>query len=168
MKKRVVAAILAVALAAAAAYGAEKRWVVSDGTALKAEQSVSAASVADLPVGTELELVEDGGRWLKVQTPDGRQGFVYAGRVSDTAPVAEVDGGEGLFGGAVQGSQITTAKADSARSIRGLPPETAQYAKQRGTPENLKKELDRILARKVTDKEINAFLKEGKIGEYAQ
>ena len=168
MKRTVVGTLLLLALGATAVLGAEKRWVVSDGTALKAEQSVSADSVAELAVGAELTLVEAAGRWLKVQTADGKEGWVYAGRVSDTAPVAEVAGGDGLFGGSMQKSQINTAKADSARSIRGLSPEVAQYAKQRGTPESLKKELDKILLRKVTDKEVKAFLKEGKIGEYAQ
>lgn len=167
MKKTTVALLL-LALAAAPALGAEKRWVVSEGTALKAEQSVSAASVAELPVGAELTVVEGAGRWLKVQSANGKEGWVYAGRVSDTPPVAEVGGGDGLFGDPMQKSQINTAKADSARSIRGLSPEVAQYAKQRGTPESLKKELDKILSRKVSDKEIRTFLKEGKIGEYAQ
>lgn len=166
MKKMTLA--LLIALAALPAFAAEKRWVVSEGTPLKTEQSISAASIAELPVGTELSLIEGGGRWLKVQTPDGKEGWVYAGRVSDTAPVAEVGGGDGLLGDSLQKSQITTAKADSARSIRGLSPEVAQYAKQKGTPEILKKELDKILSRKVSDKEINAFLKEGKLGEYAQ
>lgn len=168
MKKTAVSALLLVWLCAASALAAEKRWVVSEGTALKAEQSIGAATVADLAVGAELTLVESAGRWLKVQTADGKQGWVYAGRVSDTAPVAEVGGDDGLLGGSAQKSQISTAKADSARSIRGLSPEVAQYAKQRGTPETLKKELDRILARKVSDKELKAFLKEGKLGEYAQ
>ena len=168
MKKTAATALLLLALCATAALGAEKRWVVSEGTALKAEQSVSAATVAELPVGAELTLIESAGRWLKVQSAQGKEGWVYAGRVSDTAPVAEVAGTDGLFGDSMQKSQINTAKADSARSIRGLSPEVAQYAKQRGTPENLKKELDKILTRKVTDREIKAFLKEGKLGEYAQ
>lgn len=169
MKKTALGgALLLLALCAGQALSAEKRWVVSEGTTLKKEQSVSAPNLADLPVGAELTLIGGEGRWLKVQTADGREGWVYAGRVSDTAPVAEVGGGDGLLGGSMQKSQIDTAKADSARSIRGLSPETAQYARQRGTPESLKKELDRILARKVSDKEVKAFLKEGKIGEYAQ
>lgn len=167
MKRTALSALLLLTLAAAPAFGEEKRWVVSEGTELKAEQSISAATVAPLPVGAELNLVENAGRWLKVQTAQGTEGWVYAGRVSDTAPVAEVTG-DGLFGESAQQSQVNTAKADSARSIRGLSPEVAQYAKQRGTPENLKKSLDKILERKISDKEVNAFLKEGKIGEYAQ
>ena len=167
-KKAVTTLVLLLALAGTAALAADKRWVSSDGTTLKSEASISSPDVAPLAVGTELSVLEDGGRWIKVQAADGRQGWVYAGRVSDSAPAAEVSGGDGgLLGGAMQGSQIETAKADSARSIRGLSPEVAQYAKQRGTPESIKKELDKVLARKVSKKELKAFLKEGKIGEYA-
>jgi hypothetical protein len=79
-----------------------------------------------------------------------------------------VGGDAGLFGGTMQQSQIQTAKADSARSIRGLSPEVAQYAKQRGTPEAFRKELDKVLARKVSPRELRTFLRDGKIGEYAQ
>lgn len=168
MKRTLLGALLLLAVGAVSAAGAEKRWVTSEGTSLKAEQSVGAATVADLVVGAELDLLDSAGRWLKVRTRDGKEGWVYAGKVSDTAPVAEVSGGDGLFGDSMQKSQINTAKADSARSIRGLSPEVAQYAKQRGTPESLKKELDKVLARKVSDKEIKTFLKEGKLGEYAQ
>jgi hypothetical protein len=121
-----------------------------------------------VPVGAEVTVVESGGRWLKVRTVAGKEGWVYAGRVAETPPVAEVSGGEGgLFGDTMQKSQINTAKADSARSIRGLSPETTQYAKDRGTPEVYKKSLDIVLLRKVNAKELKAFLKEGKIGEYA-
>ena len=160
---------LALLLFAVTAMAEEKRWVSSEGTALKAEASATSDNVVDVMVGTEVTVVESGGRWLKVRTAAGKEGWVYAGRVSETPPAAEVAGGDGgIFGGSMQKSQINTAKADSARSIRGLSPEAAKYAKDRGTPEIYKKALDIILARKVTPNELKAFLKEGKIGEYAQ
>lgn len=166
---RIVVAVSAVLLFASLAAAEEKRWVSSEGTVLKTEASATAENVADLLVGTEVTLVESGGRWLKVKTAGGKEGWVYAGRVSETAPAAEVTGGDGgIFGENMQKSQINTAKADSARSIRGLSPETAKYAKDRGTPEVYKRSLDVILNRKVSAKELKAFLKEGKIGEYAQ
>lgn len=167
--RMLVAAGLLLAFVGISAADDEKRWVTSDGTSLKAAASMTAESVADLPVGTELTIVENAGRWLKVRSAAGKEGWVYAGRVSDTRPTAEVTGGEGsMFGDSMQKSQINTAKADSARSIRGLSPEVSQYAKQRGTPEVFKKELDRVLARSVKSVELNRFLREGKIGEYAQ
>lgn len=168
MSKYVVVA-LALLLAASTAMAEEKRWVSSDGTVLKSEASATSENVVDLLVGTEVAVIESGGRWLKVKTSAGKEGWLYAGRVSETAPAAEVTGGDGgIFGDSMQKSQIKTAKADSARSIRGLSPETAKYAKDRGTPEAYKKALDIILVRKVSAKELKAFLKEGKIGEYAQ
>lgn len=169
MSRKVVAALtLVLALAGTVAGAEEKRWVTSEGTTLKQEASISSADLAPLPVGSELILVEGSGRWLKVRTANGTEGFVYAGRIADTPPAAEVSGDGGLFGGTMQESQIQTAKADSARSIRGLSPETAQYAALKGTPAVYRKELDKILERKVSTKELKTFLKEGKIGEYAQ
>ena len=170
MNKRIMmAGSLLLALVSTPALAEEKRWVVADGTALKSEASTAAQNVAELKVGAEVAVIEAGGRWLKVKTGDGREGWIYAGRVSDTPPVVEVGGSDGgLFGASMQNSQIQTAKADSARSIRGLSPETAQYAKQRGTPEKYRKALDKVLARSVKPQDTKAFLREGKIGEYAQ
>ena len=159
----------ALLLIAATAMAEEKRWVSSEGTTLKSEASATSDNVADVKVGTAVTVVESGGRWLKVRTAAGKEGWVYAGRVSETPPASEVAGDDGgIFGNSMQKSQINTAKADSARSIRGLSPEAAKYAKDRGTPEVYKKSLDIVLARKVSANELKAFLKEGKIGEYAQ
>lgn len=160
--------VLLLALAGGAAEGEEKRWVSSEGTTLKAEASVSSDDLAPLAIGTELTVLEAGGRWIRVRAANGKEGWVYAGRIADTAPAAEVTGEAALFGDAMQESQIKSAKADSARSIRGLSPAAEQYAKQRGTPEGFKKELDRVLARKVSARELKAFLREGTIGEYAR
>ena len=163
-----IVVLLALLLMTTAAMAEEKRWVSSEGTTLKSEASATSENVADVVVGTEVTVVDSGGRWLKVRTAAGKEGWLYAGRVSETPPAAEVSGDGGLFGESMQKSQINTAKADSARSIRGLSPETTQYAKDRGTPELVKKSLDAVLLRKVSAKELKAFLQEGKIGEYAQ
>ncbi len=166
-RRRLVAG-LALLLLATIAIAEEQRWVSSEGTTLKSEASATSENVADVPVGTAVTVIESGGRWLKVRSAAGKEGWVYAGRVSETAPAGEVSGSDGgLFGESMQKSQINTAKADSARSIRGLSPETTQYAKNRGTPEVVKKALDIVLLRKVNPNELKAFLQEGKIGEYA-
>ena len=166
---RSIVAGLALLLIASTAIAEEKRWVSSEGTALKKEASATSENVVDVLVGTEVTVVESGGRWLKVKTAAGKEGWVYAGRVSETPPAAEVAGGDGgLFGDSMKSSQINTAKADSARSIRGLSPGAAQYAKDRGISAENKKALDAVLTRKVSAKELKAFLKDGRIGEYAQ
>ncbi|MFH1491036.1 MAG: SH3 domain-containing protein, partial [Pseudomonadota bacterium] len=66
----------------------------------------------------------------------------------------------------VLGSGIKADEADTARSIRGLSSETEEYANNRGTPKDYRAALDGVLSLQVTSKELEIFLKEGRIGEY--
>ena len=146
----------------------EIRWVVGSGTTLKAEAIASSADILPLAVGAEVQVLENAGRWLKVQSASKEKGWIFAGRLSATPPVTEVAADDGLFAASAQQSQIEIAKADSARSIRGLSAETESYAKERGTPLEYRKALDRILARQVSKGEITSFMRAGQLGEYAQ
>lgn len=147
---------------------AASRWVVSAGTTLKAAAVATSADIAPLEVGAQVQVLENSGRWLKVQTAAQKTGWVFAGRLAITPPVAEVAASEGLLSTAAQQSQIEIAQADSARSVRGLSAETENYARERGTPQEYRQALDRILARQVSKDEVTAFMRAGKLGEYAQ
>lgn len=149
------------------AYGAESLWVASEGAKLKTEHSASSKTVSDLPVGAELRVLKSESRWYRVRTASGKEGWIYRGKVSDTPPQKETEDTGDLFAG-MQGSRIGADEAQTSRSIRGLSKETEAYAKERGTPEAYKKALDQVLAVTVTPKELEIFLRNGKIGEYAQ
>lgn len=152
----------------AATSSTQDRWVVGSGTALKSEAKATAADIVPLVVGAKVLVLENAGRWVKVQTADKKTGWVFAGRLSSTPPVTEVAASDGLFAASAQQSQIEIAQADSARSVRGLSPETESYAKERGTPQEYRQALDQILARQVSKEEVTAFMRAGKLGEYAQ
>jgi len=154
--------------ATAAPSSPKDRWVVGSGTALKSEAKATAADILALEVGAQVLVLENAGRWMKVQTSAKKTGWVFVGRLSSTPPVAEVAASDGLFAASAQQSQIEIAKADSARSVRGLSPETESYAKERGTPQEYRKALDQILSRQVSKEEVTAFMRAGKLGEYAQ
>jgi uncharacterized protein YgiM (DUF1202 family) len=149
------------------AYGAESLWVASEGAKLKTDRSASSKTVSDLPVGTELDVLKSENRWYQVRTASGKEGWIYRGKVSDVPPAKETRDTGDLFAG-MQGSSISADEAHTSRSIRGLSKETEQYAKQRGTPEAYQKALDDVLAMTVTSGEMEAFLRSGKIGEFAQ
>jgi hypothetical protein len=166
-RNRMTWALLLLLIPASLVWASDKRWVNSDGTALKVESKVTSTTVMTLGIGSEVTVLETAGRWQKVRATNGAAGWVYAGRLAETKPVTEVAGQDGLLFGTMQESNIQTAKADSARSIRGLSPETEQYAKERGTPEEYRKSLDQILNYRVTTQELTAFLRKGQIGEYA-
>ena len=91
---------------------------------------------------------------------------MYRGRLSDAPPLKETEESDNLFS-SMQASSISADEAQTSRSIRGLSKETEQYAKQRKTPAVYKKALDQVLAIRITDTELDVFLKKGKIGEYA-
>ena len=93
---------------------------------------------------------------------------MYRGYLSDTPPAEEVKKeSEDLFA-FLPGSRIEADESDTARSIRGLSEETEQYATNRGTPAKYKRALDNVLAMEIKEKDLEAFLKTGHIGEYAE
>jgi len=162
-----LAAALLPALAALALAEASL-WVSSTGAKLKADTKATAATVADVPIGAQLQVLEAKDTWYRVTAPGGAQGWIYRGKVSETAPAAPSGtGGGGLFGGLTGGSTNQAASADTSRSIRGLSPETTEYADAAGTPKENREALDRVLALKVDAAELEQFLQEGRIGEYA-
>ena len=147
--------------------GAESLWVTSEGAKLKADSSASSRTVSNLVIGTKLTVLESQSRWYRVQTVSGEEGWIYRGKVSDAPPEKEAEDTGNLFAG-LQGSNISADEAQTSRSIRGLSKETEQYAKKQGTPKAYQEALDQVLAIRVTPQEIDVFLRNGKIGEYAQ
>ena len=147
-------------------------WVSANHATLKAARGSSSETLAQLPVGLRLTVLSYKRRWYQVTTPDGVTGWIYRGKVSKQPPATEKksgqDGAVGRILGDISGdSGIRADAADTSRSIRGLSPEAAEYARKTDKPEIYKKALDKVLAIRTTDAQINWFLKKGKIGEYA-
>ncbi len=153
-------------------YAATTLYVTSENAELKTESSSSSATIVELRRGSSLTLVTKEGRWYKVTTPLSETGWIYRGKVSEEEPeIEETDDNEGGLGGllgGLSGSDINADAADSSRSIRGLSPEAKEYAQAEGTPQQTQDALDSVIARKVDEQEIDQFLKQGKIGEYAE
>jgi len=150
----------------------EKLWVSSEGAQLKADKKASSSTIAQPGIGTELAVYQYENKWYQVALPDGKKGWIYRGKVSKN-PVEKKEGSEkggsaGNLLGDLTGSSIRADNTDSSRSIRGLSPEATEYAKQQGTPEKYRKELDKVIAEKTAPSEIENFLKQGKIGEYQE
>ncbi len=164
------AAALGLALAfAAPALAQDKLYVASEGAKLKADKSASSDTVAELSVGTPLSVQGQEDSWYKVSA-GGNTGWIYRGKVAASPPEPSKQGGDNLFGSAGS-SGIMVSEADSARSMRGLAEEESA-AKAAGRPvrplADYKKALNQVLAESVGKKELESFLKAGKIGEYAK
>ena len=169
MKIRYLLTILCgcVCFSAMAALAAETLWVTSDNAQLKKDATASSETIATVPIGVEVKVLNTEKRWRQIQLPSGKKGWMYRGRLSDTAPEKAPEGGSGDLFGALAGNNIKADEASTGRSIRGLSEETEQYAKLKKTSPAAKKALDQVLAMKISEKELQNFLKQGKIGEYA-
>ena len=149
----------------------EKLWISSINAKLKSEKSSSSKTVANLKIGTELSVIAFEKRWYNVETKNGEIGWIYRGKVSESKPDAPGDEEEGGLGGIldnIAGSNIQANASDTSRSIRGLSPEAEEYSEQTGKPQEVLTALDSVLELKVHNDEIEQFLKNGEIGEYAK
>lgn len=157
-------------LLAATALAQSQLFVASEGAKLKADKSASSDTVAELPVGTALAVQGQEESWYKVSA-GGKSGWIYRGKVATSPPEAARQGGDNLFGSAGS-SNIMVSEADSARSMRGLNESEQEAARAAGrAPRPLseyKAALDKVLATKTDKRELENFLKAGRIGEYAK
>ena len=152
--------------------GPETVWVSSTSAKLKAKNQSSSDTVAALSVGLKLSVIAFEKRWYNVSTPDKKTGWVYRGWVSTEPPEQEVESDDedslGSLLGDSSDSSIEADSADSTRSIRGLSPEAEEYAKQSGSPKKCKDALDSLLSMRTKNRDVETFLKKGKIGQYAE
>ena len=169
MKTRYLITVLCACfcLFATTVLAAEALWVTSDNAQLKKEAKASSETITTVPIGVQVNVLNSEKRWHQIQIPSGQQGWMYRGRLSDTPPEKAPEGGSGNLFGALTASNIKADEASTGRSIRGLSEETEEYAKNKKTPQATKQALDQVLALQISEKEIQDFLKKGKIGEYA-
>jgi uncharacterized protein YgiM (DUF1202 family) len=104
----------------------------------------------------ELERTDDG--WIKVQTPSGKQGYVFKGSVSDKQAA-----GPGLFSGMQVTSDAEAAQMSTGAASKGLEPEADKYAASKNYN---KAGLDSVIAmnKAVKGKQWVQFCQDGKVG----
>lgn len=120
--------------------------------------------VASLKLGETLEVVKRDDRWLQVQTTKGVTGWIYSNNVSTSKPM----GGDNELAALGQSVRRTDASAVTASAgARGLDKASEDYAKRSGVTQQQRDAVDRMTIYKISDEEIQAFLKSGRLGEYA-
>jgi SH3 domain-containing protein len=120
--------------------------------------------VANLKLGETLEVVKRDDRWMQVLTTKGVTGWIYSGNVSPSKPM----GGDSELAALGQSVRRTDASAVTASAgARGLDKASEDYAKRSGITQQQRDAVDRMTTYKISDEEIQAFLKYGRLGEYA-
>jgi uncharacterized protein YgiM (DUF1202 family) len=169
--KTFIAIISLFLLTSVSLFAQEYLWVSSPEAKLKSENKASSETIAVLKTGEKLTVEKTEDKWHFVKTASDKKGWIYRGKVSDTAPETNETDSDDSMGGllsGLSGSSIEAETADTSRSIRGLSPEAKQYAQKTGTEKQYIQAVDRVLSFQTPASRIEAFLKKGNIGEYAE
>ncbi|HEY8748605.1 MAG TPA: SH3 domain-containing protein [Tepidisphaeraceae bacterium] len=104
----------------------------------------------------ELERTDDG--WIKVQTPGGKQGYVFKGSVGDKPPSAP-----GALSAVNMTSDSEAAQMSTGAAAKGLEPEAEKYAANKNYN---KAALDKVVAmnKSVKGAQWMQFCTEGQVG----
>ena len=162
--KRSSLLVLAALFLAGTAHAASL-YVRASGTDLKEKPGPGGVALAKLDIGTKVEVVAKEGAWVKVKIKladkSEKTGYVFAQKLSDDKPGKERFGGPAVAASASEG--------DTAMALRGLSATSEKYADRDAQikPEHVAA-VKKMESRQPPKEAIDRFLREGKLGEYAQ
>lgn len=123
------------------------------------------AVVGTVKFGDALDVVGRDGNWVEVKTAAGAKGWIFASKTSASKPSGTNDTlaklGQSMRGG---DASATTASAGA----RGLDKASEGYANRAGVSARDRDAVDRMTAYQIPDQEVEEFLREGGLGEYAK
>ena len=157
------AALLLAALSTAHGQSDQVVYVRTPNTALHESPSGTAAVKTKLKSGTVLTVVASKDRWIEV-TCDAGQGYVYGAKTAAEPPAIE----DPLFD-ELGDASVASPEATTARGIRGLSKTATAHAdrNEEVTPEHVA-QLEKLENVEVSDEELDRFLRQGRLAEYAQ
>jgi uncharacterized protein YgiM (DUF1202 family) len=122
--------------------------------------------VADLKFGESLDVLRKEGTWWEVVTDSGVKGWIFAGKTTPTKPTGSSDDDLARLG---KGFRRTEASETTASAgARGFDKTAEGYANRAGITQQQRDAVDRMTAYPMTDQQVEDFLKEGGLGEYAK
>ena len=145
---------------------AETVFVQSKTAKLRSGKTSLDSVVADLKFGESLEVLGKEGNWLEVQTTRGAKGWIFAGKTTPTKPAGGEDDVLAKLGKSFRRTEAEDVTASAG--ARGLDKVSEGYANRVGITQQHRDAIDRMAAYRISDQEVEDFLKQGRLGEYAQ
>ncbi len=144
---------------------AETVYVQAKTAQLRSGKTSLDAVVGNVKYGDALEVVGRDGSWVEVKTAAGAKGWIFANKTSNAKPSGSNDTlarlGQSMRGG---DASATTASAGA----RGLDKASEGYADRAGVSARDREAVDRMTAYQIADQEVEDFMREGGLGEYAK
>jgi uncharacterized protein YgiM (DUF1202 family) len=149
----------------AAVAAAESVYVQATKAQLRAGKTSLDKVTANVRYGDELEVLRRDGNWLEAKTGAGERGWIFANKVSSAKPSGS-DGDLAALGKSYRRKEASGVTASAGS--RGLDKVSEGYARQAGITKDVQDSVDRMAAYRISDQEVEDFLKKGRLGEYAQ
>lgn len=144
---------------------AETVYVQAKTAKLRAGKTSLDRVVADLKFGEPLDVLRKDGTWLEVQTETGTKGWIF---VSKTTPNQPAESSDDLAKLGKSFRRTEASETTASAGARGLDKASEDYAKRAGITQQHRDAVDRMTAYRMTDQEVEDFLKQGGLGEYAK
>lgn len=173
--KTITLAAMLLGVLAGSALAQQTLWVVLDRAPLRAEKSGLSAVLTELPFGAQVSMVRSSGAWVLVREATGLNAWMYQGHLSSTPALGHAASPPRLAELYAQSAKsfILAEAVDTARSTRSAGFGTAGFGTagtggaQPGADE-LKAALRLVLEMPLSPEQLDTFLREGGIGEYAR
>jgi len=144
---------------------AETVYVQGKTAKLRAGKTSLDRVVAALKFGDPLEVLRKDGTWFEVRTAAGVSGWIFANKTTATKPSGQ-DDELARLGKTFRRTESSEATASAG--ARGLDKVSEGYANRVGITKQQRDAVDRMTAYQITDQEVEDFLKDGGLGEYAK
>ena len=122
--------------------------------------------VTDVKFGEALEVLRKDGNWLEVQTTAGKTGWIFLSKTTPTKPAGADDNSLARLGQNFRAKEASDVTASAG--ARGLDKTSEVYANKAGITQQHRDAVDRMTAYRITDQDVEDFLKNGALGEYAK
>jgi uncharacterized protein YgiM (DUF1202 family) len=163
---RIVLAVLMVLSVMAGSAWAETVFVQAKTAQLRAGKTSLDPVVANVKYGEALQVRKSEGKWMEVETSSGTTGWIFANKTTKVKPSGGGDDDFAKAGRGFRGKEASDTTASAG--ARGLDKASEEYAKRSGISKRDRDTVDRMTAYKLTDQEVEDFLKKGELGEYAK
>ncbi|HEY3198050.1 MAG TPA: SH3 domain-containing protein [Nitrospirales bacterium] len=162
---RMVIPVLMVLSVMAGTVWAETVYVQAKTAQLRAGKTSLDPVVANVKHGEALQVRKTEDKWMEVETGSGITGWIFSNKTTTVKPSGSEDDLSKL-GQTFRGKEASSATASAG--ARGLDKVSEEYAKRSGISQRDRDTIDRMTAYKITDQEVEDFLKKGELGEYAK
>lgn len=114
--------------------------------------------------GDSVESLRAENEWIEVKTKSGAQGWLHTSKVSATPP----EGAGSWLPPIPTKTPSGSSKPVVTAGARGLDKAAEGYAERNGISPQSRKAVDNMTAHEMTDEQVENFLKEGGLGDYAK